>query len=165
MVNLQINKLGHYNNKLIFFLSSATSVQVFTTILESSFTKQNTFSFHIKHTGYPCLSQQAFWKGKSMHKWVISIKVLRAVWKVNTIEYSQLYLRQTITNFQLIVDNIPVVVSNSCLKKKIHIYISRSWLVMQIQNCHRCLWPVSKLKTVKANPNKEEDFNKRISFP
>lgn len=78
MVNLQINKLGHYNNKLIF-LSSATSVQVFTTILESSFTKQNIFSFHIKHTGYPCLSQQAFLKGKSMHNWVISIKVLRAV--------------------------------------------------------------------------------------
>lgn len=53
-----------------------------------------------------------------MHKWVISIKVLRAVWKVNTIVYSQLYLRQTTTNFQLIMDNIPVVVSNSCLKEK-----------------------------------------------
>lgn len=39
--------------------------------------------------------------------------------KGNTREYSQLYLRQTTTNFQLIVDNIPVVVSNSCLKKKI----------------------------------------------
>lgn len=53
-----------------------------------------------------------------MHKWVISIKVLRAVGKVNTRAYSQLDLRQTTTNFQLMVDNIPVVVSNSCLKKK-----------------------------------------------
>lgn len=53
-----------------------------------------------------------------MHKWVISIKVLRAVWKVNTIAYSQLDSRQTTTNFQLIADNIPVVVSNSCLKEK-----------------------------------------------
>lgn len=52
-----------------------------------------------------------------MHKWVISIKVLRAVWKVHTTVYSQLYLRQMTTNFQLIMDNIPVV-SNSCLKKK-----------------------------------------------
>lgn len=79
MVHLQINKLGHYNNKLIFFKVQQPLSQVFTTILESSSTKQNTFSFHIKHPGYLCLSQQAFEKEKSMHKWVISIKVLRAV--------------------------------------------------------------------------------------
>lgn len=155
MVNLQINKLGHYNNKLIF-LSSATSVQVFTTILESSFTKQNIFSFHIKHTGYPCLSQQAFLKGKSMHNWVISIKVLRAVWKVNTIVYSQLHLRQTTTNFQLIVDNIPVVVSNSCLKKKKKIQ-------ELISDADRKLPSVSLASEwignqVKANSNEEEKF-------
>lgn len=143
MVHLQINKLGHYNNKLIFFKVQQPLSQVFTTILESSSTKQNTFSFHIKHPGYLCLSQQAFEKEKSMHKWVISIKVLRAVWKVNTIVYSQLYLRQTTTNFQLIMDNIPVVVSNSCLKKKKK---SRSWWVMQ-RNCRHCFWPVNKLKT------------------
>lgn len=84
-----------------------------------------------------------FKRKKSMHKWVISIKVLRAVWKVNTRVYSQLYLRQTTTNFQLIVDNIPVVVSNSCLKRK----KSRSWLVTQIKSGRQCLWPVSQLKT------------------
>lgn len=67
-----------------------------------------------------CLSQQAFFKEKkkSMHKWIISIKVLRAVWKINTLVYSQGYQRRTAINFQLIMDNIPVVVSNYCLKKK-----------------------------------------------
>lgn len=102
-------------------------------------------------------------KKKSMHKWVISIKVLRAVWKVNTIVYSQLYLRQTTTNFQLIMDNIPVVVSNSCLKKKKKPKQTkkkpRSWLVIQI-NCHQCLWPVSELITNWTHPNEEEDLTK-----
>lgn len=116
MVNLQINKLGHYNNKLIFFKVQQPLSKYLQQYLKVPL-QNNAFFFHITHTGYLCLSQQAFLKEKSMHKWVISIKVLRAVWKVNTTVYSQLYLRQMTTNFQLIMDNIPVV-SNSCLKKK-----------------------------------------------
>lgn len=77
-----------------------------------------------------------------MHKWVISIKVLRAVWKVNTIVYSQFYLRQTTTNFQLIMDNIPVVVSNSCLKKK-----KIQELISDADKLPSVFLAVSKLKT------------------
>lgn len=90
-----------------------------------------------------------------MHEWVISIKVLRAVWKVNTIAYSQLYLRQATTNFQLIVDNIPVVVSNSCLKekkKKIQELISDADTML-------ASLPLVSEQTgnqVKENPNEEE---------
>lgn len=77
--------------------------------------------------------------------------------KDNTREYSQLYLRQTTTNFQLIVDNIPVVVSNSCLKKKIQELISDADKKLPSMS----LASERIEDQVKANPNEEEDFNKR----
>lgn len=48
-----------------------------------------------------------------MHKWVISIKVLRAVWKVNTIVYSQLYLRQNYNKLPAYYGQY----SSSCFKR------------------------------------------------
>lgn len=92
-----------------------------------------------------------------MHKWVISIKVLRAVWKVNTIGYSQLYLRQTTTDFQLIMDNIPVVVSNSCLKKKKK---KIQELISEADNLPSMFLASEQIENQqKADPNEEEDFN------
>lgn len=119
MVNLQINKLGHYNNKLIFFKVQQPLSKYLQQYLKVPLQNRTHFLFTLSILGM-CLSQQAFFKEKkkSMHKWIISIKVLRAVWKINTLVYSQGYWRRTAINFQLIMDNIPVVVSNYCLKKK-----------------------------------------------
>lgn len=86
-----------------------------------------------------------------------SCKSAKSCLKDNTRECSQLYLRQTTTNFQLIVDNIPVVVSNSCLKKKIQELISDADKKLPSMS----LASERIEDRVKANPNEEEDFNKR----
>lgn len=118
MVNLQINKLGHYNNKLIFFKVQQPLSKYLQQYLKVPLQNRTHFLFTLSILGICVFHNKHFKKKNQCNKWVISIKVLRAVWKVNTIVYSQLYLRQTTTNFQLIMDNIPVVVSNSCLKRK-----------------------------------------------
>lgn len=94
IVNLQINKLGHYNNKLGFFFS----VLKFSNLWPSIY--NNTWEFLYKK--YIFFSHLAYWvsvslmtsickRKKAMHKWVISIKVPRPVWKVNIVLYSQSY--------------------------------------------------------------------------
>lgn len=66
-------------------------------------------------------------------------------------------MRQTTTNFQLIMDNIPVVVSNSCLKKKkkIQELISDADKLPSMS-----LASEGTENQPKAKPNEEEDLLK-----
>lgn len=60
-------------------------------------------------------------------------------------------MRQTTTNFQLITDNIPVVVSNSCLKKKIQELISEADKLPSMS-----LASEGTENQLKAKPNEED---------
>lgn len=67
MVNLQINKLGHYNNKLIFFKVQQPLSKYLQQYLKVPLQNRTHFLFTLSILGYLCLSQ-AFLKEKSMQQ-------------------------------------------------------------------------------------------------